>query len=85
MVTRLAGVSVSKAEAAQAVKAAMAMAEAHPRRDRSRPRTEGAAAPGHDELTAATEDHGGGHAEPTAWASTPPAGSRWRWSRSSRC
>ena len=41
------------------------MAEAHP------PATaaphEGAAAPGHNELTAATEDHGGGHAEPTAW------------------
>ena len=28
---------------------------------------EGHAAPGHSELTGATEDHGGGHVEPTAW------------------
>ena len=28
---------------------------------------EGHAAPGHAELTGATEDHGGGHVEPTAW------------------
>ena len=28
---------------------------------------EGHAAPGHSELTGATEDHGGGHIEPTAW------------------
>jgi len=28
---------------------------------------EGHAAPGHAEMVGATEDHGGGHAEPTAW------------------
>ena len=28
---------------------------------------EGHAAPGHAELVGATEDHGGGHVEPTAW------------------
>jgi F-type H+-transporting ATPase subunit b len=28
---------------------------------------EGLAAPGHAEMTGATQDHGGGHVEPTAW------------------
>lgn len=39
------------------------MAEAHPPTKGD----EGHAAPGHSELTGATEDHGGGHVEPTAW------------------
>ncbi|HET7154438.1 MAG TPA: hypothetical protein VFI87_03620, partial [Hyphomicrobiaceae bacterium] len=38
------------------------MAEAHPPAKGD----EGQAAPGHGELNAVTEDHGGGHAEPTA-------------------
>ena len=38
------------------------MAEAHPPAKGD----EGHAAPGHNELNAVTEDHGGGHAEPTA-------------------
>jgi len=47
------------------------MAEAHPPvSNGSHPATgdaeEGHAAPGHSELTGATEDHGGGHVEPTA-------------------
>ena len=43
------------------------MAEAHPPATEAAPH-EGAAAPGHNALTAATEDHGGSHAEPTAWS-----------------
>jgi F-type H+-transporting ATPase subunit b len=42
------------------------MAEAHPAATEAVPH-EGAVAPGHNELTAATEDHGGGHAEAKAW------------------
>ena len=46
------------------------MSEAHPPTTDAAPvgdSEEGHAAPGHAELTGATEDHGGGHVEPTAW------------------
>ena len=46
------------------------MAEAHPPTTDAVPvgdAEEGRAAPGHTEMTAGTEDHGGGHVEPTAW------------------
>ena len=46
------------------------MAEAHPPTTDAVPAgeaEEGHAAPGHSEMTGATEDHGGGHVEPTAF------------------
>jgi F-type H+-transporting ATPase subunit b len=46
------------------------MSEAHPPTTDAVPvgdSEEGHAAPGHAELVGATEDHGGGHVEPTAW------------------